>query len=123
MPCCTRSWTGSPISRRPLPLEQALAALADELGGHPVLCRLREREPAALAGLVGAGQEEWAALTSRVAATLRIDPDSGELAARWLLGVVLQPGSPADRHRQAARLAPALGRGLRAGLSSGAETG
>ena len=107
----------------PLPPEQALAALADELGGHPVLRRLREREPAALAELVGAGQEQWAALTSRVAATLRIDPDSAELAARWLLGVVLQPGCPADRHRQAARLTAALGGDSEPGSAQGQGPG
>jgi AcrR family transcriptional regulator len=91
-----------------LPRDQALAALADELGAHPVLRRVADDEPGVLAALTGVGGERWSQLTGRLAAALRIRPDAAELAARWLLGVVLQPGHPLDRHRQAARLAAAL---------------
>jgi AcrR family transcriptional regulator len=77
-----------------LPLEQALAALSDELGAHPVLRRLAATEPEVLAALL--------------AAALRVDADAAELAGRWLLGVVLQPGRSTTRHRHAARLAGVL---------------
>jgi AcrR family transcriptional regulator len=90
-----------------LPTEQALSALSDELGAHPVLRRLAETEPEVLAALLGT--DRWAELTGRLAAALRVDPDAAELAGRWLLGVVLQPGRSTTRHRLAARLAAVLG--------------
>jgi AcrR family transcriptional regulator len=90
-----------------LPTDQALAALADELGAHPVLRRLAESEAEVLTGLLGT--DRWAALIERLAAALGVDPDGAELAGRWLLGVVLQPGRSTMRHRHAARLALALG--------------
>jgi hypothetical protein len=37
-----------------------------------------------------------------------VDADAAELAGRWLLGVVLQPGRSTTRHRHAARLAGVL---------------
>jgi AcrR family transcriptional regulator len=88
------------------PLGQALASLSDELGAHPVLRRLAECEPEVLAGLLGT--DRWAELTDRLATVLRVDDDGAELAGRWLLGVVLQPGRSTARHRQADRLAAAL---------------
>ena len=91
-----------------LPLEQALASLSDELGAHPVLRRLAETEPEVLTALLIVGPERWADLTARLAGALRIDVDSAELAARWLAGVVLQPGRSTTRHRHAARLAAVL---------------
>jgi len=91
-----------------LPLEQALASLSDELGGHPVLRRLAETEPEVLTSLVALPPETWASLVDRVGAALAIDGESAELAARWLLGVVLQPGRSILRHRHAARLAAVL---------------
>ena len=90
-----------------LPTDQALASLADELGAHPVLRRLAESEPEVLAGLLGS--DRWAALVGRLAAALGVDEDGAELAGRWLLGVVLQPGRSTTRHRHAARLAVVLG--------------
>ena len=90
-----------------LPTEHALGALSDELGAHPVLRRLAEKEPEVLAALLGT--DRWAELTGRLAAALRVDPDAAELAGRWLLGVVLQPGRSTTRHRHAARLAAVLG--------------
>jgi len=91
-----------------LPLEQALAALADECAGHAVLRRLAETEPELLGGLLGADPERWADIVARLAAALRVDDEAAELAARWLLGVVLQPGRSWLRHRAAARLAVVL---------------
>jgi AcrR family transcriptional regulator len=94
-----------------LPLEQALATLSDELGAHPVLRRLAGTEPEALTALLAVAPERWAELTARLAVALRLDPDVAELAGRWLLGVVLQPGRSTTRHRHAARLASALAAG------------
>jgi AcrR family transcriptional regulator len=89
-----------------LPLDQGLAALSDELGAHPVLRRLAETEPETLTALLGTGQ--WGELTDRLGGALRVDPDAAELAGRWLLGVVLQPGRSTTRHRLAGRLAAVL---------------
>jgi AcrR family transcriptional regulator len=91
-----------------LPLDRALAALSDELGAHPVLRRLAVTEPDVLAGLLTVDTERWGSLTGRLAGALSIDPDDAELAARWLLGVVLQPGRSTTRHRHAERLAAVL---------------
>jgi AcrR family transcriptional regulator len=91
-----------------LPRDQALATLSDELGAHPVLRRLAETEPETLTSLLGVGTERWAELTARLGAALRVDGDGAELAGRWLLGVVLQPGRSTTRHRLAARLAAVL---------------
>jgi AcrR family transcriptional regulator len=94
-----------------LPLAEALAALSDELGAHPVLRRLAETEPELLTALLAVGADRWAELTGRLAGALRVAPDDADLAGRWLLGVVLQPGRSTTRHRHAARLAAALGAG------------
>jgi AcrR family transcriptional regulator len=91
-----------------LPLDQSLAALSDELGAHPVLRRMAEAEPDALIGLLAVYPERWAELTGRLAAALGLDADGAEIAARWLLGVVLQPGRSTARRRHAARLAAVL---------------
>jgi AcrR family transcriptional regulator len=88
--------------------DQALATLSDEVGMHPVLRRLAETEPEVLTSVLTVGSERWAELTGRLAAALGVDDDSAELAARWLLGVVLQPGRSTTRHRHAARLAVVL---------------
>jgi AcrR family transcriptional regulator len=94
-----------------LPLEQALAALSDELGAHPVLRRLAATEPEVLAALLAVGPERWAELTGRLAMALNVDADAAELAGRWLLGVVVQPGRSTTRHRHAAMLATVLAAG------------
>lgn len=91
-----------------LPLDQALGALSDELGAHPVLRRLATTEPEALTTLLTVDGERWAELTSRLGAALRVDGDGAELAGRWLLGVVLQPGRSTTRRRLAGRLAAVL---------------
>jgi AcrR family transcriptional regulator len=94
-----------------LPAAEALAALADELGEHPVVRRLAKSEPDVLADLVGVTEESWADLTARLAAVLGTDEDGAGIAARWLLGVLLRPARSSARHRAAARLAAALSLG------------
>ncbi len=91
-----------------LPREQALAALADELGEHPVVRRLAATEPESLCVLVDLPPGTWTALTGRLAAVLGTDEEGAGTAARWLLGVLLQPGRSSARHRAAARLAAVL---------------
>ena len=86
-----------------------MATLSDELGAHPVLRRLAGTEPETLTALLAVDTERWAQLTARLGAALRVDGDGAELAGRWLLGVVLQPGRSTTRHRHAGRLAAALG--------------
>jgi AcrR family transcriptional regulator len=93
------------------PLDQALAALADELGAHPVLRRLAMTEPEILTALLAVGTDRWGDLTGRLAGALQLDADDAELAGRWLLGVVLQPGRSTTRRRHAARLATLLATG------------
>jgi AcrR family transcriptional regulator len=92
-----------------LPLEEALVALSDELGGSPVLRRLIETEPAVLTSLLAVAGDTWAGLVSRLVTALGVDEPGAELAGRWLLGVVLQPGRSTTRRRGAATLAAALG--------------
>jgi len=91
-----------------LPRDQALAALSDELGAHPVLRRLADSEPEVLTTLLSVPPEMWAELTARLADALKVGADGTELAARWLLGVVLQPGRSTTRRRHAAFLAAVL---------------
>ena len=91
-----------------LPLDQALAALADEVSTHPVLRRLIDTEPEVVTALLAVDAERWAELTGRLAAALHLDADDAELTGRWLLGVVLQPGRSTTRRRHAARLAAQL---------------
>lgn len=90
------------------PLDEALAMLSDEIGAHPVLRRLASTEPETLIGLLAVGGERWSELTGRLGGALGLDADAAELAARWLLGVVLQPGRSTTRRRSAARLAALL---------------
>jgi AcrR family transcriptional regulator len=92
----------------PLPLGDALVALSDELGGHPVLRRLVEAEPDVLTSLLTVGGAEWTGLLARLGAVLRLPEDAADLVARWLLGVVLQPGRSTTRRRSAALLVAAL---------------
>ncbi|MGY1723621.1 TetR/AcrR family transcriptional regulator [Blastococcus sp. SYSU DS0533] len=85
-----------------------LAVLGDELATHPVLRRLADAEPDRLVGLLAPGDRAWAELTGRLAAALGTDDDGAQLAGRWLLGVVLQPGLTTQRRRQAALLGELL---------------
>jgi AcrR family transcriptional regulator len=91
-----------------LPTAEGLAVLADELGGHPVLRRLRETDPEVLLALLAAGPGTWPRLVERLAGAVGTDVGGAELAARWLLGVALQPGRSTTRHRHAAQLAQVL---------------
>ena len=91
-----------------VPTDQALAVLADELATHPVLRRLADTEPEQLALLLGADGECWAELTAWLGGVLDVDADAAELAGRWLVGVVVQPGRTTGRRRQAALLDAAL---------------
>ncbi|WP_346619499.1 helix-turn-helix domain-containing protein [Blastococcus montanus] len=91
------------------PRADALAALADELATHPVLRRLAEDEP----GRLTLDPDRWAGATGRLADVLDLDEDGAELTARWLLGLVLQPGRTTARRRQAELLAAALAPGAR----------
>ncbi|MCZ2861048.1 TetR/AcrR family transcriptional regulator [Blastococcus sp. VKM Ac-2987] len=90
------------------PVAEALPALADELATHPVLRRMAETEPDQLVALLSPGATGWAELTRRLAAALGISADGAELVARWLLGVVLQPGLTTLRRRHAALVAQLL---------------
>ena len=54
-----------------LPRAEALAALSDELGAHPVLRRLAGTEPETLTGLLSVDAGRWADLTTRLGAALR----------------------------------------------------
>jgi AcrR family transcriptional regulator len=92
----------------PLPPSAALGVLADEVAEHPVLRRLAEDEPDVLLGLLAAAPDRWTDLVDRLAAALRVEPAVAETVARWLLGVVLQPGESAGRWAAAGRLAAAL---------------
>jgi AcrR family transcriptional regulator len=93
-----------------LPTEAALATLADEVAGHPVLRRLAEDEPAVLVGLLTAAPERWTDLVGRLAAALQAEPDAAETVAHWLVGLVLQPGGTGARRAAAAHLAVVVGR-------------
>jgi len=91
-----------------LPLYEALASLSDELGAHPVLRRLADTEHEVLGQLLTVDGDTWAHLVARLGSALGTDDETAEIAARWLLGVVLQPGRSTTRHRHAARLAELL---------------
>ena len=83
----------------------ALTALADEVAGHPVLRRVADDEPAVLTGLLASSPERWTELVDRLTTALGAEADTAELTARWLLGLVLQPGQPTVRRATAERLA------------------
>ncbi len=106
-----------------MPPGRALATLSDELGAHPVLRRFAEVEPDVLAELLAVDADRWTQLRDRVAVALATDADGGDLAARWLLGIVVQPGRSLDRHRQAGRLAVAIGVDGPRGQIGGTERG
>ena len=73
-----------------------------------MLRRLAGTEPETLTALLAVDPDAWAELTARLGAALQVDDDGAQLAGRWLLGVVLQPGRSTTRHRHAGRLAGAL---------------
>ena len=73
-----------------------------------MLRRLADAEPETLTALLAVDAPRWAELTARLGGALQVDGDGAELAGRWLLGVVLQPGRSTTRRRHAGRLAAAL---------------
>ena len=91
-----------------LPPDQALAALADEVGEHPVVRRLAAVEPETLIRLVDVPPEVVGRLTAALASALGTDEDGAGIALRWLLGLMLQPTRSSARHRAAARVAAAV---------------
>ncbi|MEI4272688.1 helix-turn-helix domain-containing protein [Klenkia sp. LSe6-5] len=86
-----------------LPRERALLALAEEVGGHPVLRRLAQTEPEVLARLLQAADQGKVA--QRLRSALFLDEDTAAVVLSWLVGLVLRPGTPEQRARQAATVA------------------
>jgi AcrR family transcriptional regulator len=91
------------------PPADALMLLGSEVAGHPVLRRIATDEPALLTRLLSAPGREWSAVVEALATALDLATDDAELIGRWLVGLVLQPGSALARRREAQRLATALG--------------
>jgi AcrR family transcriptional regulator len=85
-----------------LPLTVAVPALAEEVGAHPVLRRLAETEPEVLVQMMALDTARWGDVVLNLAAALRISRPEAELVCRWLLGLVLQPGTAQERAAQAA---------------------
>jgi AcrR family transcriptional regulator len=87
-----------------LPLTVAVPALAEEVGAHPVLRRLAETEPETLARVLTTDAERWADIAVALGTALGLTRVAAEVFGRWLLGLVLQPGNPAERAQQAAQM-------------------
>ena len=85
-----------------LPLTVAVPALAEEVGAHPVLRRLAETEPEILVQMMGLDADRWGDVVLTLGSALRISRPEAELLCRWLLGLVLQPGTAPERAAQAA---------------------
>lgn len=85
-----------------LPLTVAVPALAEEVGAHPVLRRLAETEPEVLVQMMGLDADRWGDVVLTLGSALRISRPEAELVCRWLLGLVLQPGTAPERAAQAA---------------------
>jgi AcrR family transcriptional regulator len=85
-----------------LPLTVAVPALAEEVGAHPVLRRLAETEPEVLVQMMALDAERWSDVVLTLGSALRISRPEAELVCRWLLGLVLQPGTAPERAAQAA---------------------
>ncbi|MGY1705002.1 TetR family transcriptional regulator [Geodermatophilus sp. SYSU D00697] len=91
------------------PPATALAELADEVAGHPVLQRLARDEPEVLTGLLAAPPDRWSEVLDRLATALGTDRGTAGLVARWLVGLVLQPGEGPARRAAAERLVVLVG--------------
>jgi AcrR family transcriptional regulator len=85
-----------------LPLTVAVPALAEEVGAHPVLRRLAETEPEILVHMMALDTDRWGDVVLTLGSALRISRPEAELVCRWLLGLVLQPGTAPERAAQAA---------------------
>jgi AcrR family transcriptional regulator len=93
------------------PTAEALLVLAEEAARHPVLRRLGEVEPELLVRLLAVPGDDWAGVVAAVAGVAGLAPADAELVTRWLVGLVLQPGTAALRLRGAQRLAEAFADG------------
>jgi AcrR family transcriptional regulator len=87
-----------------LPLTVAVPALAEEVGSHPVLRRLAETEPETLARMLTVDADRWADIAVALGSALGLTRVAAEVVGRWLLGLVLQPGTKAERAQQAAQM-------------------
>jgi AcrR family transcriptional regulator len=92
-----------------LPLTVAVPALAEEVGSHPVLRRLAETEPETLTRMLSTDPDRWDDVVVALGTALGITRPAAEVLSRWLLGLVLQPGDPGERARQAAQVTAMLG--------------
>ena len=79
-----------------------MPALAEEVGAHPVLRRLAATEPEVLVQMMALDAERWGDVVLTLGSALRISRPEAELVCRWLLGLVLQPGTAQERAAQAA---------------------
>jgi AcrR family transcriptional regulator len=104
------------------PLAEALLVLGSEVAGHPVLRRLAADEPALLVRMLAAPAEEWSGVVDALAAAFEVGTGDAELVARWLVGLVLQPGSTIARRREAQRLTVVLGRVCQDSSTPGTQT-
>jgi len=91
-----------------LPFTVALPALAEEVGGHPVLRRLAESDPETLTRMLVIDAERWEDIVVALGSALGLSRPAAEMVSRWLLGMVLQPGSASERAAQAATIATLL---------------
>lgn len=87
---------------------EALLLLAEEAARHPVLRRLAETGPEQLLRLLAADGGERRRVVDGVAAATGLPAADAGLVTRWLLGLVVSPGTASDRRHEARRLAAAL---------------
>lgn len=92
-----------------LPLTVAVPALAEEVGSHPVLRRLAETEPETLTRMLTIDAQRWDDVVAALGTCLGLTRPAAEVLSRWLLGLVLQPGDPGERSRQAVQVTAMLG--------------
>lgn len=100
------------------PATEALVVLAEEVARHPVLRRLRDSDPELLLRLLAAGEGGWSGVVDRIAATVPLAVADAELVGRWLVGLVLQPGTAQLRRQQAAALLGSVDEGAGDGAPS-----
>lgn len=91
-----------------LRLTVAVPALAEEVGAHPVLRRLADSEPETLMRMLSTDPHRWDDVVVALGTALDITRPAAEVLTRWLVGLVLQPGNPAERARQAAAVTAML---------------
>jgi hypothetical protein len=69
-----------------------------------VLRRLAETEPETLARMLTVDAGRWADIAVALGSALGLTRVAAEVVGRWLLGLVLQPGTKAERAQQAAQM-------------------